>query len=156
MGCKEKLESFLRENRTPFELQHHPRAYTAQDVASSEHLPGKLMVKVVMVFADGRATMLALPASYRVDLAKAASALGAREVRLAHEEEFVALFPDCEVGAMPPFGNLYGLPVYVDKALVEDASIVFQAGTHTDTIRLKYADFERLARPTVADFAQHV
>jgi Ala-tRNA(Pro) deacylase len=100
--------------------------------------------------------MLALPAPHRADLNKAAVALGAREVRLAHEEEFAAAFPDCEVGAMPPFGNLYDLPVYVDNALAEDETIIFSAGTHTDTISMKYADFERLVKPTVAAFARQV
>ena len=153
MNCKERLEAYLRENKVPFQIVHHPLAYTAQEVAAAEHVPGKMLAKVVMVFGDGKLAMLALPAPQRVDLSKAAAVLGAREVRLAHEQEFVAAFPDCEVGAMPPFGNLYDLPVYVDKALAEDEEIVFQAGTHTDTMTLKYADFERLAKPKVAEFA---
>src|SRR3990172_7193008 len=107
MNCKERLEAYLRENKVPFQVVHHPLAYTAQEVAAAEHVPGKMLAKVVMVFADGKLVMLALPAPYRVDLSKAAAALGAREARLAHEEEFAAAFPDCEVGAMPPFGNLY-------------------------------------------------
>ena len=154
MNCKERLEAYLRENKVLFQIVHHPLAYTAQEVAASEHVPGKMLAKVVMVFADGKLAMLALPAPYRVDLNKAAAILAAREVRLSHEEEFAAAFPDCEVGAMPPFGNLYDLPVYADKALAEDEEIVFQAGTHTDTMTLKYADFERLVKPKVAEFAQ--
>ena len=153
MNCKERLEAYLRDNKVPFQVQHHPVAYTAQEIAASEHVPGKMLAKVVMAFADGKMVMLALPAPYRVDLAKAGAVLGAKEVRLAHEEEFAAAFADCEVGAMPPFGNLYDLPVYVDKALAEDETIVFQSGTHTDTISMKYADFERLAKPAVAEFA---
>jgi len=156
MNCKERLDAYLRENKVPFQVIHHPLAYTAQEVAAAEHVPGKMLAKVVMVFADGKLVMLALPAPHRVDLNKAAAALGAKEVRLAHEEEFVAAFPDCEVGAMPPFGNLYDLPVYMDKALAEDDTIIFQAGTHTDTVSLKYADFERLVKPRVGDFAHHV
>ena len=155
MNCKERLEAYLRENKVPFQVVHHPLAYTAQEVAAAEHVPGKMLAKVVMVFADGKLVMLALPAPYRVDVNKAAAALGAREVRLAHEEEFAAAFPDCEVGAMPPFGNLYDVPVYADKALAEDKEIVFQAGTHTDTVTMKYADFERLVKPKAADFAHH-
>jgi Ala-tRNA(Pro) deacylase len=108
-----------------------------------------------MALADGKMVMLALPAPYRVDTAKATAALGAKEVHLAQEGDFAAAFPDCEVGAMPPFGNLYGIPVYVDKALAEDETIVFRAGTHTDTMSLKYVDFERLVKPTVAEFARH-
>jgi Ala-tRNA(Pro) deacylase len=153
--CKDRLEGYLRENRVPFEAQHHPRVVTAQEVAASEHVPGKMLVKTVMVLADGKLTMLALPATYQVDLEKAAAALEAGEVRLAEEEEFEGTFPDCEVGAMPPFGNLYGVPVYVEKVLAEDETIVFRAGTHTDTMSVKYADFERLVEPTVSEFAQH-
>jgi Ala-tRNA(Pro) deacylase len=153
MACKEKLETYLRENRVPFQMQHHPTAYTAQEVAQAERIPGKMVAKVVIVFAGGKTAMLALPAPYRVDLAKAGTLLGAEDVRLAQESEFSAAFPDCEVGAMPPFGNLYGLPVYVDAALAEDETIVFQAGTHTDTMSVTYTDFERLARPKTGQFA---
>jgi Ala-tRNA(Pro) deacylase len=152
--CKDRLEGYLRENRVPFEAQHHPRAVAAQEVAASEHVPGKMLAKTVMVLADGKLTMLALPATYQVDLEKAAAALGAGEVRLAEEEEFEGNFPDCEVGAMPPFGNLYDVPVWADESLAEDETIVFRAGTHTDTMSIKYADFERLVEPTVAEFAR--
>jgi Ala-tRNA(Pro) deacylase len=113
------------------------------------------MAKVVMVVADGKLAMLVLPASRRVDEERAAAALDANEVRLASEEELASTFPDAEVGAMPPFGNLYGIPVYVDDELAEDETITFQAGMHTWTIALKYADFERLVGPTVADLALH-
>jgi Ala-tRNA(Pro) deacylase len=152
MQCKEKLENYLREHQIPFQEQQHSRAFTAQDVAASEHVPGKTVAKVVIVFADGKMVMLVLPAPYRVDFTRAGAALGAKQVRLAGEAELGAAFPDCEVGAMPPFGNLYHLPVYVDKHLAEDESIIFPVGTHTETMRLKYADFERLVNPTVAEF----
>jgi len=154
--CKGRLEAYLRENGVAYQTHHHPLAYTAQEIAAAEHIPGKMLAKVVMVKAHDRVAMLALPASYRIDFDKARSILGAREVRLAREEEFVGLFSDCEVGAMPAFGNLYGVPVYVDKALAEDESISMQAGTHTDTLSLRYADFERLVKPTVAEFAAHL
>ena len=154
MGCRDRLEEYLRENRVPFETQHHPRAVTAQEVAATEHVPGKMLAKTVMVLADGQMAMLALPAPYQVDLEKAAVALGANEARLAEEEEFEDTFPDCEVGAMPPFGNLYGVPVCVEESLTEDETIVFRSGTHTDTMSVSYADFERLVEPTVAEFAR--
>ena len=154
MECRESLEDYLRENRIPFETQHHPRAVTAQEVAASEHVPGKMLAKTVMVLADREMVMLALPASYQVDLGKAATALGVKEARLAEEEEFEDTFPDCEIGAMPPFGNLYGVPVYVDETLAEDETIVFRSGTHTDTMSVSYADFERLVEPTIAEFAR--
>jgi Ala-tRNA(Pro) deacylase len=154
MKCRERLEAYLRDNGVPFQVQHHPLAYTAQEVAASEHLPGKLLAKVVMALADGKQVMLVLPTPYHVDLARAAAALTAKEVRLAQESDFAADFPDCEVGAEPPFGNLYGLPVYVDPALAEDETIVFRAGTHTDTMSLKYADYARLVKPNVVAFAR--
>ena len=154
MACRERLEAYLRENGVPFEVQHHPRAVTAQEVAAAEHVPGRMLAKVVMVSADGEMAMLSLPAPYQVDLQKAAKLLGAQEARLAEEEEFEGAFPDCEVGAMPPFGNLYGLPVYVEEALAEDETIFFRAGTHTDTMSVGYADFERLVEPTIGRFAR--
>lgn len=154
MECKERLEHYLRENRVPFEAQRHPRAVTAQEVAASEHVPGKMLAKTVMVLADGEMAMLALPAPYQVDLERAAAALGTDEARLAQEEEFENTFPDCEIGAMPPFGNLYDVPVYVDESLAEDEVIVFRAGTHTETMSVSYADFERLVEPSVAEFAR--
>lgn len=155
MNCKEKLEVYLRGNKVPFQVQHHPIAFTAQEVAAKEHIPGRMLAKVVIALADGKMVMLVLPAPARVDLAKAAAILGAKEVRLAREQEFAAAFPDCEVGAMPPFGNLYNLPVYVDKTLTQQQTIVFQAGTHADTMSLQYADFERLAQPQVSEFARY-
>src|SRR5215208_5206928 len=154
MECRDRLEDYLRENGVPFEVRHHPRAVTAQEVAASEHVPGKMLAKTVMVLADGEMVMLTLPAPYQVDMEKAGSALGARDVRLAQEEEFEGSFPDCEVGAMPPFGNLYDLPVYVEETLAEDETIVFRAGTHIDTMSVTYADFDRLVEPTVAKFAR--
>ena len=152
MQCKDRLEEYLHEHQIPFQVQQHPIAFTAQDVAAREHIPGKMVAKEVIVFADGKMVMLALPAPYRVDFSRATPALGAKEVHLADEAELSVAFPDCEVGAMPPFGNLYHLPVYVDKSLAEDETIVFPAGTHTETMSLKYADFERLVTPTVAEF----
>ena len=154
--CKERLEAYLREQQVPFEVQHHRIAYMAQDVAAIEHIPSELMAKVVLVFADGALTMLVLPASHRVDLAHVGAAIGATKVYLAGEQEIAAAFPDCQVGAMPPFGNLYGVRVYVDRLLAEDERIVFQAGTHTDTISMTYADYARLVQPRVVAFAHHL
>jgi Ala-tRNA(Pro) deacylase len=151
--CKDRLENYLRENQAPFEEQHHPRAVSAQEVAASEHVTGRMLAKTVMVLADGEMAMLALPATYQVDLEMAAAVLGVDEARLAEEEEFADTFADCEVGAMPPFGNLYGVPVYVEKTLAEDETIVFRSGTHTETMSVGYSDFERLVEPTVAQFA---
>ena len=151
----QRIQAYLRAHHVDFEVQRHHRAFTAQAVAATEHMSVQQMAKAVMVVADGKLRMLGLPASLRVDEARAASALNAHHVRLAQEEDFASLFLDCDVGAMPPFGNLYGVPVYVDSALSEEETITFQAGTHTQTISLKYADFERLVGPTVADLALH-
>jgi Ala-tRNA(Pro) deacylase len=151
--CRDRLENYLRENQVPFEEQHHSRAVTAQEVAASEHVSGRMLAKTVMVLADGEMVMLALPAPSLVDLEKAAAALGVDQARLAEEQEFEDSFPDCEVGAMPPFGNLYGVPVYVEKTLAEDETIVFRSGTHCETMSVSYSDFERLVEPTEAEFA---
>lgn len=155
MSCKDRLEEYLRENGVPFQVQHHARVFTAQEVAAAEHIPGHQLVKVVIAVADNKAVMLALPASYRVDQTRAAKLLGVGELRLATEQEFAATFPDCEVGAMPPFGNLYGVDVYVDEALTNDETVVMRAGTHTDTLSLRYADFARLVHPNVGQFGRH-
>lgn len=152
--CREQFEQYLRDNGVRFEVQHHPTAFTAQEVAASEHISGKRVAKVVIVVADGKLVMLALPAALRVDLDKCAQALGAHEVRLAEESEFADRFGDCDVGAMPPFGGLYGLPLYMDRALANELIIV-QAGTHSHTASMQFADYERLAKPKVADFAAH-
>ena len=154
MPCKEKLEDWLRQQQIPFQEQQHTIAYTAQDVAASEHISGKLVAKVVIVFADNKMVMLVLPASSRVDFNRLSKALGANEVRLADEAELSAAFPDCEVGAMPPVGSLYNLPMYVDERLAEDKDIVFPIGTHTETMRLKYTDYERAVHPTLIEFAR--
>lgn len=153
MNCKRKLEDYLREHGVPYSGHHHARAITAQEVAAVEHVPGRMFAKTVMVVADDELVMLVLPAPHHVNPERAAEALDADEVRLAGEDAFERTFPDCEVGAMPPFGNLYGVPVYVDEALTEDEEIVFRAGTHTDTMSVAYADFERLVAPTVVRFA---
>jgi Ala-tRNA(Pro) deacylase len=155
MTCKDRLEAYLRERQVTFILHHHRPAYTAQDVAASEHIPGKLVAKVVGVFADGVLAMLVLPASYRINLSHVSAAIGAHSVYFASESDLAAAFPDCEVGAMPPFGNLYHVPVYADRTLAQDDTIVFQAGTHTDTISMAFADFARLVKPTMAQFAHH-
>ena len=150
---KQRLVGFLKEAGVPFEEHEHQLAYTAQAVAEAEHVPGKTLAKVVIALADGELVMFVLPAPYRLDTEKAAAELGAAELRLAHENEFANRFPDCDVGAMPPVGKLYAMDTYVDKSLAEDEYIVFQAGTHTDTIRLKYADYARAAGPAVVDIA---
>jgi Ala-tRNA(Pro) deacylase len=155
MNGKDRLESFLRDNSVPFQVHHHPEAFTAQEVAAAEHVPGRELAKVVLVSGDGRMAMAVVPAPKQVDLDKVANAIGSNAVQLASEEELSAQFPDCDTGAMPPMGNgtLYDVPVYVDGALQGQGTIVFNACTHTDAIHMGYADFERLVKPEVVDLA---
>lgn len=150
----ERLEHYLREHAVAFQVQNHPTTYTAGEVATVEHIPGKMVAKSVIGFADGKTVMLVLPSTYLVDYKKAAHALEAAEFELANEEDLASLFPDCEIGAMPPFGNLYQMPVYVDTSLTTDETIVFPAGSHTETMSLHYADFAQLVQPAVLDFAR--
>ncbi len=152
--CTRKLEQYLTEEGVAFRELTHTTAYTAQRLAEAEHIPGKAVAKVVVAQGDRGPCILVLPAIYRVDLSRAAGALGMKQLQLAQEREFRELFPDCEVGAMPPFGNLYDMPVYVDQSLAEDPEITFAAGSHELTLTVAYADFARLVRPVVADFAR--
>lgn len=154
MSCKERLVTYLQEQHVSFQTHEHRTAYTSDQMAEAEHIPGKLVAKAVMAFADDKMVMLVLPSTYLVNYTKAAAALGVRTFRLAAEDEFTSAFPDCEIGAMPVFGNLYGLPVYVDISLTEDETIVFPVGTHTESIRVPYADFERLVQPKVVELAR--
>lgn len=153
MKCRERLEQYLSENGVPFEVMTHKQSYTMQEVAAALHVSGKQVAKVVMVKADGEMTMLVLPAPYRLNVGNVRTMLGAKKVALAGEAEFAGHFPDCAPGAMPPFGNLYDVPVYVDQNLTEKESIVFRIGTHRETMRIAYADLARLVQPTVGEFA---
>jgi Ala-tRNA(Pro) deacylase len=153
--AKDRLQSYLRDNGVCFTLRHHARAFTAQEIARCEHISGDLVAKPVVIVADGLTMLLVLPASYLVQMSKLAEALGATEVHLADEQQLAGMFLDCEVGALPPFGNLYGLDVYVDRTIAEDEHIEFRAGTHTDTIGIAYQDFARLVQPRIIDAARH-
>jgi Ala-tRNA(Pro) deacylase len=142
-----KLKSFLEENEVEYKTLRHEAAYTAQGVAASTHVHGWELAKSVVLKVDDGYALAVLPAPAHVDFERIKLAIGARAVALASEAEMQSLFPGCELGAMPPFGNLYGLPVYVDLSLGLDDSIVFNAGTHTEAIRIAYEDFERLVHP---------
>jgi Ala-tRNA(Pro) deacylase len=151
-----KLKEFLDANHIKYVSIKHSPAYTAQQIAASAHVRGKELAKTVMVKIDGKLAMAVLPASYRVDLDLLKQDAGAAKVELATEGEFKGLFPECELGAMPPFGNLYGMDVYVGQVLAEDEEIAFNAGSHTELIRLAYKDFERLVKPKVAKISRKV
>jgi len=148
-----KLKKFLDENKIKYVSVKHSSAYTAQEIAASAHIPGKELAKTVIIKIDGRIAMAVLPASYKVSFDQLKVALGVKEVRLAYEQEFMDKFPDCEVGAMPPFGNIYGIDVFVAESLSEDEEIAFNACTHTELIRMKFKDFEKLVRPKRFKFA---
>ena len=152
MPC-EKLLEYLDENGAGYELFEHAEAYTAQEIADEAHVSGKQFAKTVMVKLDGRMAMAVLPAANKVNFTLLMQAAGAEAIALAAEPEFKELFPDCDLGAMPPFGNLYGMEVWVAGSLGETPDIVFNAGTHTELIRMRYADFERLVRPKTARFS---
>jgi len=142
----------LNDKKVGYEILHHPEAFTAQTIAAAEHIKGRHHAKVVMVKSGGEHLMTVLPADSRVDLEKLEKVTG-KSTSLESEAEFKDLFPDCAPGTMPPFGDLYGVPTYVDRNLASEDYIVFEAGTHTDAIRLAYSDYERAAKPRVEEFA---
>ena len=142
-----KLKEFLDAHGVKYVTIRHSMAYTAQEVAASAHIRGKEMAKTVIVKIDGKLAMPVLPAADKVDVNRLREAAGAKTARIAAEEDFQDAFPECELGAMPPFGNLYGMDVYVEQRLANDEEIVFNAGSHMELIRLSYGDFERLVQP---------
>ncbi len=152
MAILRRLQEYLDANHVPYTVLGHQEAYTAPELAHTLHVSGKMLAKVVMIKADERFVMAVLPSNWQVDFTHLKEVLEARHVRLATEDEFKGVFPDCQVGTMPPFGNLYGLEVYVDQSLTEDEEIVFQAGTHFGAVKLRYQDFARLVNPRVAEF----
>lgn len=149
-----KLREFLDGHKINYVVISHSKAYTAQQIAASANIPGKELAKTVMIKVDGEMAMAVLPASSRVDFELLKAAAGAEKVELAGEDEFGSLFPECETGAMPPFGNLYGMKVFVAEALTADEEIAFSAGSHTELIRLAYDDFDRLVHPEIIRFAR--
>ena len=149
-----KLKDFLDSNSIKYVSISHSTAYTAQEVAASSHIPGKELAKTVMVKIDGNMSMAVLPSPFNVDFERLKEALGSGNVELAGEDEFKGMFPECDPGAMPPFGNLYSMDVYVAEKLSDNEMIAFNAGTHTEVIRLSYSDFERLVQPKKLRFSE--
>ena len=150
----QKVAQYLDSQKVKYVLIKHSPAFTAQEIAASAHIPGKELAKTVMVKLDGDMAMAVLPASYRVDFKGLKKLTGAKKVELASENEFQRLFPQCEIGAMPPFGNLYEMKVFVANPLPEDDEIAFNAGSHAELMKLHYADFAKLVEPEVGDFAE--
>jgi Ala-tRNA(Pro) deacylase len=151
-----KLTEFLDQNRVRYVRISHSPAYTAQEIAASAHVPGRELAKTVIVKMDGRMAMVVLPAENQIDLEQLRRATGAHDVGLATENEFRGLFPECELGAMPPFGNLFAMPVIVAEELTEDDQIAFNAGSHTELVRMAYSDFARLVEPRTVDLTAKI
>lgn len=146
------LQSYLDEMGVRYNLSYHPSAYTAQDLAAVEHVPGRCVVKPVVVEADGKFFLCALPAPYKIDLNELKSQLECDRLRLADENCLAELFPDCQLGAEPPIGRMYGLPTLIDESLLQGDRVTFQAGSHDAAVTMSLADYRRLAQPEVAHF----
>jgi Ala-tRNA(Pro) deacylase len=147
------VSDFLRNRGIPFTVVTHRTAFTAAEEAAVMHVPGRMWAKTVVCIADGEPVLAVLPAHYSIDVERLRALVGATALRLANEVELAPLYPECELGAMPPLGPLYGQRVFLDQAMVEDEEIVFNAGTHTDAIRMKLQDFSRLVKPVVGVFS---
>ncbi|HEX2932877.1 MAG TPA: YbaK/EbsC family protein [Candidatus Binatia bacterium] len=149
MAIIKRLKELFDTAKIPYEVYNHPLAYTAQEIAQKQHFSGDQMAKAVILQVDGDLVMAVLRGSQKLHLPTFRASISATEVRLATEDEFISRFPDCEIGAMPPFGNLFGLRVYVEPALAKDESIYFNAGNHVQTVRLSYKDFQKLVEPRI-------
>lgn len=148
-----RLKEYLNSNNIKYVSIVHSEAYTAQEIAELTHVSGEELAKTVIVKKDGQMVMAVLPASHRIDWNLLKAVTGAVKIELAGEKEFEDMFPDCEIGAMPPFGNLYGMEVFVEESLTKDKEIAFNAGSHIELIKLPYEDFLRLVKPKVVKFS---
>lgn len=148
------VAEFLERNNVNYHSYNHPPAVTAQEIAQSAHISGAMLAKTVIVYGDGALAMAVLPANEKINDDALQQAMGVREFRLASEAEFSQRFPQCEVGGMPPLGNLYGMQVYMEKSLLNDDWIAFNAGTHTEVIKMDSGVFKRLVKPVVCSFAR--
>ena len=151
-----KFQAFLDEAGVPYRLSHHATAFTAQDLAALEHVPGRRVIKAVVVRADGEFVLCALPASFRIDLKELRDQLQAQDVHLVEESKLADIFPDCELGEAPPVGRLYGLTTLMDESLIADDRVTFAAGSHDAAVTMRLSDYRRLAQPEVAHFGRHV
>ncbi len=153
MSIPRHISEFLDSEHVWYQQYTHSPAYTAQGIAHAQHVSGKQLAKVVMVISDRNLIMTVVPGNHRVDLQQLGQVIGERSIRLATEDEFKDVFPDCELGAMPPLGNLYKCEVWVDAALKSHPHILFSAGTHSETILMNFADFDRLVQPKMGTFS---
>ena len=143
------LKEFLDSHHIKYTTIDHSPSYTAQEIAAVAHVSGKQLAKTVILKAEGRLIMVVIPATEHVNFSELKELTGAKDIDLAREADFKSRFPECEVGAMPPFGNLYGMTVYVSSHLVDQDKIAFNAGTHSELMQMSYQDFERLVKPRV-------
>jgi Ala-tRNA(Pro) deacylase len=150
------VQDFLDQMGVNYRLSRHDTAFTAADLAHAEHVPGRKVIKPVVVKADGQFVMCALPASHRIDLDTLREQLQANDIQLADENELQGLFPDCEIGAEPPIGRMFGMPTLMDESLFADDRVTFQAGTHQDAVTMTLAEYRRVAQPEVAYFGKHL
>ena len=154
MSIPRRIREYLESKKIVFEWLPHPEAFSAQEVAHSLHVSGKRLAKTVVLDADGCLLMAVLPASHRLNLYELKAVLGARRLEMLPESELAKLFPDCDLGAIPPLGELYGIAVWVERAVAESNEIVFTAGTHVDAVRMAYSDFVGLAKPRLGRFSE--
>jgi len=154
MPVSQRILDYLDSQKVSYECVPHAQAFAAQEVAQTLHVSGKRFAKPVVLDADGRLQMAVLPASHRLDLHRLKTELDVKHLEIVAESELAKYCPDCELGAFPPFGNLYGMDVWVDRSLSQSEEIMFNAGSHTEAIRMKYADFARLVMPQVGRFAE--
>ena len=154
MALPQRIRDYLDSQAAPYDLLRHTQAFTAQEVAHSLHISGKRLAKTIVLDADGKLVMAVIPASHRLNLHELRAALEVNRLEMLPESQFIKLFPDCEVGAIPPFGKLYGMEVWVDRLLSDAEEIVFRAGTHEDCLRMKYSDFAKLSNPHVGRFSE--
>jgi Ala-tRNA(Pro) deacylase len=149
-----QLQKFLDSHNAKYAVSSHHTAFTAREVAAVEHLPAREVAKVVVVFGDGNYHMIVIPANRLVDFQEVRQTLHLSQARLATEDELAKLFPDCELGAMPPIGALYGMPIYLDNSLLDEEMIAFNAGTHRDVVHMRTSDFRELTKPTTVSLAR--
>ena len=154
MAIPQRIRDYLDSQNVSYETLHHSQAFTAQEVAHSLHVSGKKCVKVVVAKGDNKPILVVMPASHRLNFQELKSALKAHQLEMLVESELVGLFPDCDLGAVPPFGNLYGIDVWVDRAVASTEMVLFCAGTHEDCIRMRYSDFAKLTRPFLGHFSE--
>jgi len=156
MSISRKLKGILEEKKIAFKVHDHPAAYTAQEIAGAQHVPGAQLLKAVIVKMDGQFVMCVIPSTLLVDFAKLKSFAKAKEIKMANETELAKLFPEYELGAEPPFGNLYGLKVYADRSIEERENVFFNAGSHTSTVSMSTVDLIKMTQPLIGEIGKHI